>query len=68
MKNGLRCGYGKHQYKGPLRTYDGEWANDVKHGDGKLTITDGQITTTFVGTWHDDRILGPCNVSKSLGT
>lgn len=40
--DGKRVGWGKYTFSGGV--YEGEWANDVFHGHGKLTASDNSYT------------------------
>ena len=46
--DGKRHSYGIMQYDDGSR-YEGEWANDWKHGDGKWYFTTGSV---YAGTWR----------------
>jgi len=39
--------------------YEGEWVNDVKHGQGRLTYKD---QTVLEGHWLNDRLNGLCKL------
>ena len=47
-------GVGKIVYKTSGKTYEGEWKDGKKHGNGKLTDTIGNHTE---GIWHDDKLI-----------
>lgn len=39
--SGLRHGTGTYKYSNPYFTYEGEWENGKKHGQGVLKFSDG---------------------------
>lgn len=41
--------------------FEGQWINDVKHGNGQLIYKDGETVT---GTWLNDRLNGIAVVTK----
>lgn len=69
FKNGLKCGKGVMVIPGPNGwTYDGEWHNNMPHGDGCLKMADGrEYTGAFVqGTLNGARILGKKSEWRTL--
>ena len=58
-----RHGYGKYIYSNKYFTYEGDWVQGVKHGNGKFTLGDntvyegqfneGEMTGSGVKTWTD---------------
>ena len=38
---GLRNGHGTYKYSNPYFTYEGEWVDGLKHGNGWLKFADG---------------------------
>ena len=54
-KSGVKHGTGTYIYNDKAGTrYDGEWAENVKHGKGEMTFTN--TTAKFRGTYIDDEI------------
>lgn len=47
-----RCGFGKYFYING-DTYEGEWLNHVRHGQG--TYTYSATGTKYVGTWNNGK-------------
>lgn len=47
-----RCGFGKYFYING-DTYEGEWLNHVRHGQG--TYTYAATGTKYVGTWNNGK-------------
>jgi hypothetical protein len=39
-------------------TYTGQWRNNVPHGNGKFTKSNGQVFETHEGSWHKGRAHG----------
>ena len=44
----LRHGTGKYTYEYEGFSYDGDWEDGSKHGDGKFTLPDGSV---YEGAW-----------------
>jgi len=47
-----RCGFGKYYYIN-ADTYEGEWQNHVRHGQG--TYVYAETGTKYTGTWKDGK-------------
>lgn len=58
---GKKAYQGLHYYQHPHTYYQGEWANDLKHGQGKLIFSNGE----FEGKWEADRRQGPGQLRKT---
>lgn len=54
LKNGMRSGRGKIEYKSGAR-YDGEWKANLKHGQGEYFREDGSY---YKGEFQDDQESG----------
>ena len=47
-RNGLREGHGTGHYRNAGMEYSGEWNEDLFHGNGKLTLNNGDV---IEGQW-----------------
>ena len=53
---GVRSGNGVYEHiDGQVLIYRGQWAQDMRNGSGKMTISE---TSTFEGTWRNGKIEG----------
>lgn len=53
LENGQRTGHGR--MRTPLYTYDGNWFENKRHGEGTADYTNGDI---YKGTWLKDKMNG----------
>ena len=60
---GKKANLGLHYYQHPYIFYYGQWASDMKHGEGKLVFPNGE----FSGTWEADKRQGPGKLRKTEG-
>lgn len=55
IATGKRHGQGSYVYPNPYFTYDGQWVNGQKHGQGKLLFGDGG---SYEGVFSNGEIIG----------
>lgn len=55
ITTGRREGHGKYSYPNPYFTYEGEWLDGKKHGQGRLSFSDGGY---YDGEFREGEIVG----------
>ncbi len=52
IRDGRKHGKGKFTHKNNREMYNGDWENDQKNGDGRMTYANGEV---YDGSWVDDK-------------